>query len=335
MEKQPTENQLMFWLHNARYNSYKQSLMPGILALLYATGKPTFELIPGLLAIAGVVLAHLGANLFDDYFDFKSGSVEHRKSMIDGGMRARSKKCHYLLGGKTTSGTLFLVSLLISAAAGMIGLYLWYLRGNMILYCLLIGAFLSFFYSAPPFRLSFHGLGELTVCLLFGPVLMFGVHYSACGEVDWTIMYLAGSVGLLVANILYTHSILDLEPDRSAGKKTLAVLLGSVKASVCGAAVLLLLVYLPLVIGVYLKSLPPCFLWSLITAPLAWILWRLLVLYEKHPEQRVRKTIWMGPMECWDLIVKNDLDWFMIRWFVSRNLLTAFCFVLILATIIA
>lgn len=307
--------------------------MPGLLALLYARGEATFEWIPGLLAIAGVILAHLGANLLDDYFDYRSGSVEHRKKMIDGGIRARSRKCHYLLEGKATSRMLLMVSLLICASAAIVGVTLWILRGKVILYCLAIGAFLSFFYSAPPFRLSFHGLGELTVCLLFGPVLMIGVHYSACAKVDWSILYLAGSVGLLVANILFTHSILDYDPDRRAGKKTLAVLLGSVKASVRFSAVLLILVYLPLLIGVWLKELPISALTAFLTVPLAVCLWQLLAIYAKDPRQSVERSVWMGPMEYWEMIKKNNMDWFMIRWFVSRNLLAAFCLLLLIVTL--
>jgi len=317
-----------FWLNNARYHTWKQSLVPSLLAVLFVSHKETFHLYYGLLASLGVVLVHMGANLLDDYYDYQCQSVQKRQMMINGGIRARSFKCHYLLSGQTTERRLLLVGLSICLAALLIGVVLWLKWGMPILYFILAGAFLAFFYSAPPLRLSFHGLGEITVGILFGPLVMLGTAWSACGQWDWNVFYLSIPIGLLVANILYTHSILDLGPDREAGKNTLAVLLKTQERAVHFSALLIVAIYFTVVLGVVCHRVFPTALLVLLSLPLAITLWRFLWIYVREPDRRLERNFWMGPMEKWELMKKAGLDWFMIRWYLSRNLLSAFCLLL-------
>ncbi len=324
---------ILFWLHNSRYHSAKQSLYAAILALVMVSGDPEFRLGLGILAALGVVLAHLSANLLDDYFDFKGGAVESRQKMVDGGMRARSKKCSYLLEGKATLGQLFAVGIGVGVVAAAIGAVLFFYRGWPIFYAFLIGALLSYFYSAPPLKLSFHGLGEISVGILFGPVLMFGVAYAACGRFDSGVMLISISVGILVANILYTHSILDLEPDRRAQKRTLAVLLGTPRRAVWGSAFLLAFIYLPIVYGWLRGIFNPIFFLTLLTIPWAVELWRLLRIYAIDPDRPVKRSLWLGPMEYWKVFENLGITWFMIRWFLSRNLLTFFCVLAVISVL--
>ena len=63
--------QIKFWLDNARYVSLPQSLLPCILAISLASGSAEFSWGLSVLAVVGVVLAHFGMNLADDYFDYK------------------------------------------------------------------------------------------------------------------------------------------------------------------------------------------------------------------------------------------------------------------------
>jgi 1,4-dihydroxy-2-naphthoate octaprenyltransferase len=56
---------------------------------------------------------------------------------------------------------------------------------------------------------------------------MEGVYWAAAGVPDWRVLSISLPLGLLVANILYTHSMIDLEGDAASDKLTLAGLLKS------------------------------------------------------------------------------------------------------------
>ncbi|MDO5567077.1 MAG: prenyltransferase, partial [Planctomycetia bacterium] len=147
----------------------------------------------------------------------------------------------------------------------------------------------------------------------------------ACGRFVPSVIPVSCSVGLLVGNILYTHSVLDLDPDRRAGKKTLAVLLGNEHRAVWGSGLFMLAIYASVLIGVFRSVLSPTTLLVFLSLPLAVGLWHLLWIHAIEPDRKVERAFWMGPMENWDIMLVNHLDWFMIRWFLSRNLMVLFC----------
>ena len=73
-----------------------------------------------------------------------------------------------------------------------------------------LAGFLGIFYSAPPFKFGYRGLGEPVIGIIFGPLLMTGCFYAAAGCVSSEVLWLSAAVGLLVMNILYTHSFIDI-----------------------------------------------------------------------------------------------------------------------------
>ena len=322
-----------FWLQNARWHSVMQSVLPAVLALVLAAGGKDFHLLCGVLAVFGVFLGHLAANLLDDYFDFYCQSPEAREKLLTEGKLARGLKCAYLTGGQTTPRRLFGVSVFLCAVLVLIGAFLFLQRGWPIALCAGVGAVLLFFYSAPPLRFSFHGLGEIVVGVIFGPIVMCGVAWSAAGEIAPAVRILSIPIGLLVTDILYVHSILDMNPDRQIRKTTLAVLCGTPKKGLIPLAVILLGIYGSAAAAIALGKLPPLYAAVFLTLPLAAALWRSMVDYAFRPEKKVVRRPWMGPMEFWVLFVEKGLDWFLFRWFLSRNLETAFCLLAIAATV--
>ena len=312
-----------------------QSVLPAVLALILAAGGEDFHILYGVLAVFGVFLGHLAANLLDDYFDFYCQSPEAREKLLTEGKLARGMKCAYLTGGQTTPRRLFGVSVFLCAVLVLIGAFLFLRRGWPIPLCAGIGAVLLFFYSAPPLRFSFHGLGEIVVGVIFGPIVMCGVAWSAAGEIApavWTLS-LSIPIGLLVTDILYVHSILDMNPDRQIRKTTLAVLCGTPQKGLIPLAVILLGIYGSAAAAIALGKLSPLYAAVFLTLPLAVVLWRSMVDYAFRPEKKVVRRPWMGPMEFWDLFVEKGLDWFLFRWFLSRNLETAFCLLAIAAAV--
>lgn len=316
---------LRFWIKNARCHALAQSALPSLLAVSLALGRTDFSPPLALLAVFGVMMGHLGCNLFDDYFDFRVQNTGFRNTMARAGLRARIAKCPYLTSGEATLGQLLAASCAYSGLALLAGLLIWLRRGEPILYIALFTAFLGLAYSGWPLRLSYHGLGELLIGLVFGPLLMSGVYYAACGRLDSSILFIAAPVGLLVMNIIYVHSIMDYEPDKLVGKKTLAVLADRRRLRLAILGLVLFLPYLLISVGLLAGRLSPAYALVFPTLALAVMLFRLMLQYARDPRKPVRRRFWMGPMSGWDRVLANGLDWFMLRWFLARNLLLFFC----------
>ena len=311
-----------FWLHVSRYFSLPQTIIPYILAVVLASKHYKIDCFLSILGLIGVVLAHLGVNILDDYFDWKKGAVEARKKLIDGGMRARSHKCYYLENNSTTLGAILTVALSMCAVAVGIGLFIALKVGVAVLVIAGITGFLGFFYAAPPIRLSYHGLGEIAVGIIFGPLLMAGAYITAGGRIDMPLILASLIVGIFVLNILHTHCIMDFEPDKNVGRISLAVLLKTPQNALIAQKVMLVLVYIIMAIGIIIKAFPPLSILTFLTLPIAFEFIKLMT-----TEDRQRKY-WMGPMENWKNFQKEGLDYFMLRWYLSRNLLTDFIIIL-------
>ena len=321
---------LRFWLNNARYNALPQSLLPTVTAIFMAIKNPAFSWAYSIIALLGVVFLHLSMNLFDDYFDYKKKGVEIRNKMSAGGIRARFDKCEYITSGKATINQLLAISILFTLLAMICGILIFLKQGWPVLVIGIIGGSLGVSYSGNPFRFSYRGFGELVIAIMFGPLLMSGVYYASCGELNPAVWFISIPIGLLVANIAYTHDIMDFDADKAVGKKTLAVLINNKKWSLIISGCFILIPYLFIIYGVLSYQLSHWLLLTLITLPQATTLIYLLMEFYKHPERKFRVRFWMQPMERWKEITEAGLEWFMIRWFLSRNLLVFFCLLIII-----
>jgi len=328
-------NKILFWLKHARSIALPQSAMPSVLAVCMASQWEGFSIFVGLLAVLGVMAGHLSINLFDDYFDYKVKKTDFRSRMEHQGMRARISKCTYLTSGEATLKQLLIACFVFGAIALFIGFILFLYRGPVILLLAAITGLTGIFYSGPPFRLSYHGLGEIVIGIVFGPLLMAGVFYAACGVFDRSIFFVSVPVGLLVANIVYSHSIMDYEPDKEVGKMTFAILLKSKRLMLACLALLLVLTFSILVSGVISGYLSLFYLLPLLTIPMAVSLFYLMIEFVRDPKRSFAPRFWMGPMGNWRRIQEVGVDWFMIRWLLARNLLSFFCIILMLASLIS
>jgi 1,4-dihydroxy-2-naphthoate octaprenyltransferase len=322
---------IKFWFINTRYHALAQSFLPALLAAGLATGHENFSPILAVLAVVGVEFGHMGINLLDDYFDYRHHNSGYRDVMAREGMRARIAKCPYLTSGKATLGQLLAVSLTLCALALFAGLFIFIARGMFIFWLALIMSVLGLTYSGWPLKLSYRGLGELEIGVVFGPMLITGVYYSACGDFSPPLLLISIPVGLLVMNIVYTHAIMDVEPDKRVGKMTLAVLVGSSLARLAVLALILIIPYVLVVSGVAIGRLPWLNLLVLLTFPMAVMLFKLMLQYVREPSKPISRRFWMGPMNRWKTVTANGIEWFMIRWYLARNLLLFFCISVMIA----
>lgn len=322
------------WFQNARPISLPQSMLPALTAVALSYGKAEFSWIAALASVIGVALVHLGLNLLDDWFDYKVGSAEARQKVANEGFRGRMIKYPYLTSGEATPKQLLGAIAGFMAGATVCGAIVLYLRGWMILGWVAAALVIGISYSGGPLKLGFRGLGELVIFTMFGPLMMSGVYYAITGTLDWKITWLSIAVGLLVTNIVYSHSVLDAIPDAKMGKKTMAHLMGSGKGQIALSVLINVIPYIMVVIGVALGQLHVAYLAVLVVLPLSMWLVKSLNSYVSGKEVKIETKPWMGPMGDFDAYRKAGVDWFLLRWLVARNIVQFFCMIIIVVNLI-
>jgi 1,4-dihydroxy-2-naphthoate octaprenyltransferase len=189
------------------------------IAGLLAARHPAFDGLLFALAAIGSVVAHAANNMTNDYFDLTAG--------LDTGAYPRAEYApHPVLAGIVTRSGLLRAILAANVVDGMIMLVLFVERGWPIVAFALAGLFISVFYVAPPLRLKARGLGEPSVAIVWGPLMVGGTYYAATGEVGSEVLWISVPYALLVTTVLMGKHIDKLPWDRDEGVRTLPVLLG-------------------------------------------------------------------------------------------------------------
>lgn len=326
----------LFWFKNARYAALPQSLLPALVAVAFASQSQQFSFLLAILALLGVAFAHLGSNLLDDYFDAKKNDSSYKERLASKGIRARIAKCNYLTDGSATLNQLLKAAFLFSLLALILGVVITIFRYDQVkLILIIVGitALIGFFYSAWPFRFSYRGLGELSLALLFGPLLMQGVYIAAAGSFSLMLLVISFPIGILVSNVLFTHAILDFEPDKLINKKTLAVVLNNKKWMNFFSFLFIFSPFLIIIFAVFLKFIPTPFLLTLLALPLAFSLYLSILDFQKNPSKEVPRRWFHHPMEQWNEVHAAGIGWFMIRWYTARNIIIFFCLICALIAI--
>jgi len=336
------------WMRNGRSEALVQSIMPAITAVVFASRQDGFCWWMALLAIVGVACAHLAMNIADDWFDYKVDMKGDRDRVIRKGFRAMTAKYPYLTDGSETLASTARAIAAFTICALVCGLAIFIPRtlqagfggpdGSWWIAAIVAAcAFLGAFYSAPPLKLAYRGLGELVIGIIFGPLLMSGVYYASCGRMDWSIFAISIPIGLLVMNILFTHSFIDMPSDTESNKMTFARVLKSQKLCLAFSYKLNLLPFVLVIAAVVAKMLHPVYLIVLLALPRA--LWLCSSLHRFVNRKEGEKDVpdmppaWLGPMmkDKWAGIREAGIDWFLMRWMCARNILSAFCLSIIAA----
>ena len=339
---------LRFWLDNSRKIALPQSALPCMTAMVLCIGQEGFVWWLALPVLLGVCAAHLGMNLADDYFDFKHDS-RVRSEICSTSVRARMEKCHYLLSGEASLhqlgiaiccflGFAFLMGIVVLVAQWL--LHGWQAAMGIVLYAAL-GLFFGLEYSGKPLELGFHGLGELVIGLLFGPLNMLGVQAAMTGQLfSWQMLAVGVAVGCLVINIVYVHSVMEVNADATLGKMTFARLLnerrdGSVRRNgnfwmLFFIAVFAVVPFVLLGVGIALRWWSLWYLLTLLTLPMS-----IFLIYSTHRfvhnlPRCDQPQWWMGPMGNWQAYVEAGIDWFLFRWILARNICTFFCLIMMI-----
>lgn len=334
------------WLLNSRSVSLVQSVMPAVLAVILLIGNKNFNVCLALLSVVGVACAHLAMNLIDDYFDYKADLMEGREKAIRKGFKAYTAKYPYLTDGSATVSDLrkaIAAFSLIAIACGVAVFAYWTGKNGFggaggswqIVAIVAATAFLGFFYSAPPIKFCFWGMGEIVIGVIFGPLLMLGMSYAVVGSIVPDVAVLSIPVGMLVINILYTHSVIDREGDEASDKITLAGLLKSDGLKLAMSALLNFGPFAVVLLGVVLGKVHWAYIFVVPSVVRGIWLYNSLVKFVRGEEFSTKNPPkFLGNMGNLAKYCELGLDWFLVRWFTARNLLSGFCVIVIIIRLI-
>jgi 1,4-dihydroxy-2-naphthoate octaprenyltransferase len=267
------------WWKAFRFHYASASFMPGILGGMIAwTTDGQFH--PGyfLLVMLGLILNHLALNMTDDYYDFRH--------LVDAfAMEGRNP---YAGGSGTLSAGLIqpkemrqVFTAFYVIAIG-IGLFLGVMRGAFVFLLLAFGFFCAFFYTAPPIRFGYRGLGEIAQLLCFGPGIGLGAYYIQTQKISWEAFWGTLPFGIMLFSMITINEIPDYVEDREGGKFNLVARFGR-KAGVWLFTVSLLSAYGAILVGIFLKKIPLLGLISFLTLPIALKTISILRTYYEEP----------------------------------------------------
>jgi len=190
-------------------------LMPYLLgaAWAYAIGG-TLDAAMFWSGLGGVVLAVIGVEAFNDYFDARLGT----------------DRVFDPEGGAPVPDAVFWVGVVAFAGALGVGIYLTSRIGWPILAFALAGGAAAIFYEAPPIRWSYRGLGEAVIALSYGPWMVLGSLYLHTRTFDTGALLASLLPGLLIMALAVVNAIPDFHQDRLVGKRNLVVRLGRRRA---------------------------------------------------------------------------------------------------------
>ena len=331
-----------FWIKNARSISLPQSALPCLTAVVLCIGQEGFLWWLSLPVLLGICAAHLGMNLADDYFDYKHDS-RTRADISSNSVRARMEKCHYLGEGKATVSQLGWAIVFFLGFAALMGatafaaqwlIHGWQAAMGIVIYAVL-GLVVGINYSGKPLELGYHGLGELVIGLMFGPLNMLGVQAALTGTpFSWQMLCMSVGIGCMVTNIVYVHSVMEVNADAELGKMTFARLLKNKAVMIIFIGFFALMPFAMLALGIAMGWWSVWYLLTLATLPISVYLIHSTRLFAFGLPRNDTPHWWMGPMGDWEDYKKAGIDWFLYRWLLARNICTFFCLILMLVHVL-
>jgi 1,4-dihydroxy-2-naphthoate octaprenyltransferase len=199
-----------------RPKTWIASISPVLLGTLIAWHEGAFHPWLWLCTLFTALGIQITTNLVNDYFDFLKGAdTTERKGSV-----------RVMQAGLVTARAMGIAIALSALVTFVLGCALISRGGGHIAYLLILSLILAFFYTAGPFPLAYLGIAELFVLIFYGPVAVAATHYLQTLEVSVPAAVAGLSVGLFSTAILVANNIRDVDEDRKAQKKTLAVRLG-------------------------------------------------------------------------------------------------------------
>jgi 1,4-dihydroxy-2-naphthoate octaprenyltransferase len=216
------------WVMAARLRTLPASVAPVLVGTSLALGAGHFHPLAFLAALLGAIFIQVGTNLSNDYSDARRGAdTEERLGPV-----------RVTAGGLVPPSQVLLATYLTFGAAVLCGVYLVYVAGPELIAVGAASILAGVLYTGGPRPYGYEGLGEVFVFLFFGIVAVAGSYFVQVQQLPWQAFACAVPVGLIASAILVVNNVRDMETDRRAGKRTLAVRLGRERTRTLYAAML-------------------------------------------------------------------------------------------------
>ncbi len=204
------------WIIAVRLKTLPASISPVIIGTSLAYNHPDFSLLPSIIAGLCAILFQIISNLANDYFDFINGfdnqnRIGPQRVILSGLLSAKEIKIGII--------TAILISLIL-------GLYLIWIGGVIIMLIGIISIIGAISYSAGPYPLSSNGLGDLFVFLFFGVTAVNGTYYLHTLNFNGAIFVSSISIGSIITSILVINNLRDFDTDMQTNKITFVGIIG-------------------------------------------------------------------------------------------------------------
>jgi len=207
---------MRIWLMAARLRTLPAGVAPVLVGTALAGTEGTFRPLTFVACLVGATFIQIGTNLSNDYSDARRGAdTEDRLGPV-----------RVTAGGLVPPRQVLVATYVAFGISVLAGAYLVATSGLELLAVGAASILAGVLYTGGPRPYGYEGLGEVFVFLFFGIVAVTGTYFAQAERLSWEAFALAVPVGLLAAAILVVNNVRDLDTDRRAGKRTLAVRLG-------------------------------------------------------------------------------------------------------------
>jgi 1,4-dihydroxy-2-naphthoate octaprenyltransferase len=207
---------LRLWLMAARLRTLPAAIAPVLVGTSLADFEHHFHALRFAAALCGAIFIQVGTNLSNDYSDARRGADADDRL---GPVRVTA-------GGLVPPSQVLVATYVSFGLAVLVGIYLIIVAGWLLLAIGAASILAGVLYTGGPRPYGYAGLGETFVFLFFGVVAVAGSYYVQAQHLRWEAFALSVPVGLLAAAILIVNNVRDIDSDRRADKRTLAVRLG-------------------------------------------------------------------------------------------------------------
>ena len=205
------------WLLAIRPKTLFASIAPVLLGLTIAYLHQSFiNWFMAVLTLLCALLLQVSSNLANDYLDSLRG-VDNEKRL--GPTRVTQ-------AGLISAATMKKSLILVMSIAFLLGIYLMWIGGLVIIIIGLLSLYFAYGYTGGPFPLSHNGLGEIAAFLFFGIVAVSGTTYLQIHQFSPLSLFLGMGPGFISATILAINNLRDIQTDTEANKRTIAVRFG-------------------------------------------------------------------------------------------------------------
>ncbi len=204
------------WVLAARIRTLPAAIAPVLVGTALAGAEDVFRPLAFLAALLGSIFIQVGTNLSNDYSDARRGAdTEDRLGPV-----------RVTAGGLVPPNRVLNATWISFGLAVLCGIYLIAVAGWELLAIGGVSILAGVLYTGGPRPYGYEGLGELFVFLFFGVVAVVGSFFVQTEQIVWEAVVLSVPVGLLASAIMVVNNIRDIDTDRRAGKRTLAVKFG-------------------------------------------------------------------------------------------------------------